>query len=224
MDEIISIWKPVNISSFDVIRKIKKQLPNIKIGHCGTLDPFAEGILILCTGKLTKNSSRFVELEKTYLTKIVFGKETDTLDKTGTIIKSCEHVSFNKTHIKRVLKKFIGNIIQSPPAYSAKKINGIKMYHLARKDIFIKRKGNDIYIHDIKIQQLHENELELLITCGKGTYIRSLARDIAYSLNTYGYVKELQRLSVGNYNKSNSFKFEDIDKCLVNTNSKTPIS
>ena len=79
MDKIIPIWKPVDISSFDVIRRIKKQLPNIKIGHCGTLDPFAEGILILCTGKLTKNSSHFVDLEKTYLTKIVFGKETGNL-------------------------------------------------------------------------------------------------------------------------------------------------
>ena len=98
------------------------------------------------------------------------------------------------------------------------------MYHLARKNIHIKRKGNIINIHDIKIKHLYENELELLVTCGKGTYIRSLARDIAYSLNTYGYVEQLQRISVGDFNRSNSYKFEDIDKCLVNINSQTPIS
>ncbi len=224
MDKVLSIWKPKDVSSFDVIRKVKKILPGLKIGHCGTLDPFAEGVLILCTGNLTKDSSSYVNLNKTYLARVIFGEETDTLDRTGTVIKKASFTKFEKKYINSKLKDFIGKIDQVPPAYSAKKINGVKMYILARKNIFIKRKPSTVVVYSIEIKKINNNKMDLLISCGKGTYIRSLARDIAYSLNTYGYVDRLQRISVGDFDKTNSIKFEDINQCLVDMNSKIPIS
>ena len=219
MDKIIPVWKPVGLSSFDVIRRVKQINPSLKVGHCGTLDPFAEGVLILCTGKLTKNSLDYVNLDKTYRSTFIFGEETDTLDKTGIIIKkSNNNYMLVEDDVCATIKNFVGDILQSPPAFSAKKIFGVKMYDLARKNIFIKRKKTPISIYDIKLKDIKNNKLDLEINCGKGTYIRSLARDIAYSLNTYAYVETLQRISIGEYDKDNSIKYKELNKCLLDMN------
>ena len=214
MNKVFSVWKPVDATSYDVIRKIKSNFNNIKIGHCGTLDPFAEGILIICTGSFTKKTSKYMEFSKTYVADIKIGEETDTLDLTGKVIKK------NKTtpkicslNIINAIKKFTGEIFQTPPYFSAKKIHGVKMYSLARNDIFIRTKPFKVRINYIKLISFDNSVITLKINCNKGTYIRSLARDIAYELGTYGYLSKLKRTSIGDFNKKNSISFKDLDLC-----------
>ena len=209
---VLSVWKPSGITSFDVIRKIKHKNKTIsKAGHCGTLDPFAEGILIVCLEDQVKKVKEYMNLPKTYVAEIIFGLETDTLDCTGTVIKTDDSkINISNKMIENVLKKFKNKYIQSPPYYSAKKINGIKMYKLARKDIFIRLKGSLVNVYNLKVLHCKNNILNLHIECGSGTYIRSLARDIAYQLKTYAYVNKLVRTEIGLYNQNNSINIEDI--------------
>ena len=157
-NSIYPIWKPKGISSFDVIREMKKSNRSIKFGHCGTLDPFAEGILVICSGEELKNVSNYMSLTKTYITEILFGKETDTLDPTGKVIKSVNinpPICFND--IEQIMNAFTLNYLQSPPYYSAKKINGIRMYKYARKNIFIKPKGSKVIIKSYNIINFKDN-------------------------------------------------------------------
>jgi len=218
-NSIYSIWKPEGISSYDVIREIKKNNNTIKLGHCGTLDPFAEGILIVCSGKELKNVSNYMSLTKTYIAEILFGSETDTLDPTGKVIKNVDiNPIITKNHVEAIMNTFKKSYLQSPPYYSAKKINGIRMYKYARKNIFIKPKGSKVNIKSYKIIDLNDNCLILEVSCGSGMYVRSLARDIAYSLNTYAYVNKLTRIKVGTYNKNNSINFNEIKECFQSIN------
>ena len=216
MDKIISIWKPVDITSYDVIRKIKNIIKSSKIGHCGTLDPFAEGVLVVCIGQSTKRVDEIMNCEKIYDTTIAFGAETDTLDLTGDVIKSNnKNLELSEDAIHKVISKFVGKYEQVPPYYSAKKICGVKMYKLARKNIFIRRKPTEVNIHEIALNNWSNNHITLRIKCGKGTYIRSLCRDISYSLNTYGYVKDLKRVQVGGYTKENSITLDKINDVIA---------
>ena len=220
MNKLLSIWKPIGLSSYDIIREIKHYIPkNIKIGHCGTLDPFANGILLVCYGENIKNIANYFSLEKTYEAEILLGNETDTLDNTGKIIKSdSKKISLTKTKIQKVLNNFKGTYQQTPPYFSAKKINGIRLYKLARRDIFIRLKGISVNINDIKLLSFDVNKIKLLIKCDTGTYIRSLAKDVAYTLNTFGYLNKLTRTAIGCYNESNSILYEDINNCLNTIN------
>ena len=213
MKEIISIWKPENITSYDVIRKIKHFFDSsLKIGHCGTLDPFASGILLICLGSNTKNISEYMNLQKTYEATIKLNIETDTLDNTGKIIKiKSNPITVNEKDIKKSILKLIGNnIFQVPPFFSAKKFHGIKMYEFARKDIFIRRKPSIVSIDSIKLVEFSNNHIKIKVKCGKGVYIRSIARDLAKRLNTFGHLTELVRTDIGKYNFSNSYNIEDL--------------
>ena len=217
MDKIFSIWKPSDITSYDVIRKLKKIFPKTKIGHCGTLDPFAEGVLVICMGKYTKSVSEIMSYKKTYEISIAFGYETDSLDSTGKVIREDKDVKeFSLTKIENTINSFIGDIKQIPPYFSAKKINGLKLCDLARKDIFIRKKPDTVKIYDISILNYSHNKLKLKVICGKGTYMRALGRDIAYSLNTYAHIDSLKRLEVGTFDFENCSKIEDLrfnDNC-----------
>jgi len=212
MKEIISIWKPENITSYDVIRKIKHFDSSLKIGHCGTLDPFASGILLICIGSNTKNVSDYMNLQKTYEATIKLNIETDTLDNTGKIIKiKSNPIRFNEDDIKKCFIKLTGNkIFQVPPFFSAKKFYGIKMYKFARKDIFIRRKPSIVSIDSIKLLEFSNNFIKIKIKCGKGVYVRSVARDLANCLNTFGHLTKLVRTDIGKYNFSNSHNIEDL--------------
>jgi len=203
-DQVISIWKNSGLTSLDVVRSVKKELNINKIGHCGTLDPFAEGILILCTGKKTKDISSFMDYEKEYIATIFLGEETDTLDLTGNIIRSKKNKKLTKNEIEKVLKSYKGETYQVPPYYSALKFHGIRLYEYARKGIYIRKKPRKIYIRKISLLNFKENKISIYVKCKKGTYIRSLARDIAYDLNTYGYLSELSRIAIGPFTKENS--------------------
>ena len=209
MNRILPIWKQKGLSSFDVIRKVKSNFKNSKIGHCGTLDPFAEGVLILCTGNKTKEVQNFMNFSKTYEAEIFLGAETDTLDLTGNIIKeSNNRVDFS--NMDSFLENYNGLVMQSPPYYSALKINGVRLYSLARNDIFIRKKPRPVNVENIEILSINKNIVKLKIIVGKGFYVRSLAKDLASALNTYGYLIKLTRLAIGKYDLNSTIEINSI--------------
>ena len=210
---LFPVWKPQNLSSGDVVKRIKSKLNFNKVGHCGTLDPFAEGILVIVTGKETSNTLKYMSETKTYKAVIALGEQTDTLDNTGLIIK-CNKVddeNFSIDFFKNILSSFEGAILQRPPAFSAKKINGIRLYKLARQDIFVHLKPVQIFIEKINFINYFEKDLTIEVICEKGTYIRQLGLDIAKSIGTVGHLKSLVRTKVGSFNHNNSLSLEDID-------------
>jgi tRNA pseudouridine55 synthase len=214
INAIIPIWKPIDWTSFDVVKKIRSQIKPAKVGHTGTLDPFAEGVLILCSGDFTKKVELFMQEEKEYIAEIQLGIETDTLDRTGKIVKTANIPNLSEDKINKVLKYFIGSIMQKPPMFSALKVNGQPLYKSARKGINIPRKKRVVSIYDIELIDFSKDIIKLKVTSGKGTYIRSLAKDIAVKLNTVGHLVTLKRTRVGGYDKKNCIKVEDFPKWI----------
>lgn len=212
MNDLIPVWKPTNMTSYDVIREVQSINSKIKVGHCGTLDPFASGVLLLCFGKNTKNISKYMSLNKVYYATINLNQETDTLDLTGKIIKTnSKCIKITKKNIEKSLLDLCGkNTYQIPPYFSAKKFHGLKMYEYARKDIFIRRKPSLVDIHSISLKEYSNHSIKIKVNCGKGVYIRSIARDLAYKLKTYGYLTELERSAIGDYNISNCYQIKDL--------------
>tara|TARA_B100001250_G_C19527614_1_gene668832 strand:+ start:29 stop:709 length:681 start_codon:yes stop_codon:yes gene_type:complete len=214
-DYIVSIWKEPDWTSNDIIRYIKPFISPSKVGHAGTLDPFAEGVLVVCIGKMTKQVSTIMEFKKEYDVEIKFGERTDTLDCTGNITKIKKYKYKNDSEIISALNSFLGEIKQIPPMFSALKHKGERLYNLARKGITIKREARKVFIDSIKLLKNNKNLIKIRVVCGKGTYVRSLARDIAYKLDTEGYVTELIRTKVGGFNKNNSINVKDFKDWLL---------
>ena len=210
---LFPVWKPKALSSGDVVKTIKSKFNFNKVGHCGTLDPFAEGILLIVTGEETSNSIKYMSETKTYRTVISLGQQTDTLDNTGVPIKSYKvnDTNFTKDYFENILSSFEGAIMQRPPAFSAKKINGIRLYKLARQDVFVHLKPVKIFIEKINFVNYADHELTIEVICEKGTYIRQLGLDIAKSIGTVGHLKSLVRTKVGTYVYENSLSLEDIE-------------
>ncbi len=195
--ETILINKPTGWSSFDVVNKIKKALKIKKIGHSGTLDPFADGLLILVTGKKTKEAGRFQNLPKTYVGTIALGQTTDTLDTEGEITERKPVPPLTSEKIAAVLSRFLGESLQTPPVYSALKLNGRRAYKLARENREIELAPRKIHIYALELLDFSKAELTIRVHCSKGTYVRALARDIAKSLGTVGFLKSLTRTEIG---------------------------
>jgi len=203
INAIIPVWKPVHWTSFDVVKKIRSQIKPAKVGHAGTLDPFAEGVLMLCTGKFTKKVESVMDKDKEYIADIRLGEETDTLDLTGKTVKTSNVPQLSKNKILQVIKHFIGDVMQEPPMFSALKVNGQPLYKFARKGINFPRKKRVVSIYDIQLITFDKNTIRLKVTCGRGAYIRSLAKDIAKKLNTVGHLVSLIRIRIGEYEKKN---------------------
>ncbi len=214
IDAIIPVWKPIDWTSFDVVKKIRGQIKPAKVGHAGTLDPFAEGVLMLCTGKYTKSVESFMDKEKEYIAEIQLGVETETLDPTGEIVKTASTPTLSEKLIKDVLNKFIGEIRQEPPMYSALKVNGQPLYKYARKGIEIPREKRIVNIYNITLIQFTQGSITLKVTCGRGTYIRSLAKDIATELKTVGHLVKLVRTRIGEFDENNCIEVKDFPKWL----------
>ncbi len=195
--ETILINKPTGWSSFDVVNKIKKALKIKKIGHSGTLDPFADGLLILVTGKKTKEAGRFQNLPKTYVGTIALGQTTDTLDTEGEITERKPVPPLTSEKIAAVLSRFLGESLQTPPVYSALKLNGRRAYKLARENREVELAPRKIHIYALELLDFSKAELTIRVHCSKGTYVRALARDIAKSLGTVGFLKSLTRTEIG---------------------------
>ena len=210
--EIILIDKELNWTSFDVVSKLrnsikkKLDLKKIKVGHAGTLDPLATGLLIICTGKMTKRIEEFSCLNKTYTGKITIGSTTPSYD-----LETKPNVYYPTDHINEELilntaKKFIGKILQKPPIFSAVKKDGVRLYKLARRGVDVKVEKREITIHDFTITSINFPEIEFSVCCSKGTYIRSLANDFGKELGSGAHLSELRRTSIGEYSVYKSFK------------------
>lgn len=203
MDGIIVINKEKGCTSHDIVYKVKKMF-NTKVGHTGTLDPNATGVLPILLGKGTKISKYLIEHDKEYEVVLQLGVKTTTADEEGEIIEEKEVLkeSLEQLEIERILKSFIGKIKQMPPKYSAIKVNGRKLYEYARKGQEVEIKPREVEIYNIEITniQKEKKQIEFKVSCSKGTYIRTLCEDIAEKMRTVGYMKELKRTKVGDFN------------------------
>lgn len=219
MEGIIVVNKPKGITSFDVIRKLKKILKTKKIGHTGTLDPLATGVMLVCVGKATKLASDLEAKDKIYIADFDIGYATDTYDIEGKKIAE-NTIEILKENLEQSIKKFIGNIKQVPPMYSAIKIDGNKLYHLARKGIEVERPKRDVTIEYINLLDFKDNKVKIETKVSKGCYIRSLVYDIGQDLGTYATMTALQRKQVGDYSLENSYSLEQIEKMVLNNDFK----
>ena len=219
MEGIIVVNKPKGITSFDVIRKLKKILKTKKIGHTGTLDPLATGVMLMCVGKATKLASDLEAKAKIYIANFDIGYATDTYDIKGKKIAE-NIIEISKENLEQSIKKFIGNIKQVPPMYSAIKIDGNKLYHLARKGIEVERPERDVTIEYINLLDFKDNKAKIETKVSKGCYIRSLIFDIGQDLGTYATMTALQRKQVGDYSLENSYCLEQIEEMVLNNDFK----
>ena len=219
MEGIIIVNKPKGITSFDVIRKLKKILKTKKIGHTGTLDPLATGVMLMCVGKATKLASDLEAKDKVYIADFDIGYATDTYDIEGKKIAE-NIIEVLKENLEQSIKKFIGNIKQVPPMYSAIKIDGNKLYHLARKGIEVERPERDVTIEYINLLDFKDNKAKIETKVSKGCYIRSLIFDIGQDLGTYATMTVLQRKQVGDYSLENSYCLEQIEEMVLNNDFK----
>lgn len=215
MDGIIVINKEKGCTSHDIVYKVKKMF-NTKVGHTGTLDPNATGVLPILLGKGTKISKYLIEHDKEYEVVLQLGFKTTTADEEGEIIEEKEVLkeSLEQLEIERILKSFIGKIKQMPPKYSAIKVNGRKLYEYARKGQEVEIKPREVEIYNIEITniQKEKKQIEFKVSCSKGTYIRTLCEDIAEKMRTVGYMKELKRTKVGNFNIKQAITLEQLQE------------
>ena len=212
----VVVDKPLGFTSTDIVRIIKKKFNVKKVGHGGTLDPMATGILPIAIGEATKVISLVQSKEKKYAFIIKWGESTETDDAEGKILEISKARPSHK-EITSILNCFIGNIFQKPPLYSAIKINGQRSYKLARQKIEIEHKPRKIQVYNLTLKKIIDvNSAEFEVTCGKGTYVRSLARDIAEKLNTKGHIVSLRRLSVGPFDEKDTI-FIDFSKEIIHS-------
>ena len=211
MNGIILIDKPKEYTSHDIVAVIKK-ISKEKVGHTGTLDPNATGVLPLLIGKATGISKYLINHDKTYIATLRLGIKTDTADSEGNVVEEKEVPQLSEEVIVKVLNSMIGKQSQVPPMYSAIKVNGKKLYEYARQGKTVEVNGRDIEIYNMKLLELNLNEADVVfeISCSKGTYIRTVCENVAEKLNTVGYMKELRRVKVGEFEIQDSINIEDI--------------
>lgn len=214
MNGVLLVNKPKDYTSRDIVNIISKKLNTKKVGHTGTLDPLAEGLLIVPIGKALKVAELLSSETKEYISEVILGYETDMLDITGTEVKR-NIPKVTKEEIEEVLKKYTGKYLQEVPMYSAVKVGGRKLYEYARNNIKITPPSKEVEIYSLDLVEepkYLENTIEFKIKCkvSKGTYIRSLIRDIAYSLNTYGTMKSLIRTKQGSFSLDKAYTLEDV--------------
>ena len=215
MDGIILINKQKNCTSHDVVNKIK-HIFNEKVGHTGTLDPNATGLLPILMGQGTKLSYYLINHDKEYEVTLQLGIKTDTADGEGKVVEeqNVDKAILEESNVETILKSFIGKQLQTPPMYSAIKLNGKKLYEYARKNIQVDVKPREIEVYDISRTSVDRAKFQIQFTvkCSKGTYIRSLCEDIAKKMGTIGYMKELNRTKVGIFDIENSITIEELEE------------
>ena len=207
--EIIFIDKPLGWTSFKVVNKIRKTIGIKKVGHSGTLDPMATGLLIICTGKKTKELSNYLGLDKTYTGTITLGKTSPSMDKETEITETGIDENINEESIKNAAKEFVGEIEQTPPMYSAIKVKGKRLYKLARNGVEIERPVRKVRINSFLIKNIKIPDVEFEVNCSKGTYIRVLANDLGKKLGCGGILSELRRTAIGEFRIEKALKVED---------------
>ena len=214
---IYNIYKPVDWTSFDVVKKIRGIIKEKKVGHGGTLDPFAEGVLIIGTGKDAKKLTEISESTKSYRAILKMGEATETLDIEGPVIKKKPVPEITEDLLYAVIKSFEGDYTHTPPMYSAKRVNGVRLYKLARQQKVVERQPVSVKIEDMHLNGYKEGVLNFSVTCSKGTYIRVLGQDIAEKLGTVGHLIKLIRTRVGHYNIEESVPIKTFESSWMST-------
>lgn len=210
MDGILLINKTTGMTSHDVVMKIRKLLKTKKVGHCGTLDPDATGVLVICVNKATKAIQFLTADSKEYIATLSLGKSTDTYDASGKVLEEKEFNGIK--NLEEVLNSFVGKQKQLPPIYSAIKVNGKKLYEYARENKEVEIKPRDIEIKEIELLKVEDNEITFRVLCSKGTYVRSLCVDIANKLGYPGHMKSLMRSQSGDFKLEDCFTLEDVEQ------------
>ena len=212
--KMLLVDKPLTWTSFDVVKYIRKSLVSkfkikrIKVGHAGTLDPLATGLLIICIGKQTKQISTYQNLSKTYTGKFKLGETTPSYDAETEVNKTFNYDHIKENDIINLSQKFTGKLMQKPPIFSALKKNGKRMYEYARENKKIEIQEREINIYEFEIIKFTDPYIEFKITCSKGTYIRSIANDFGKRLNSGSYLSELRRINIGEFSVLNALQIE----------------
>lgn len=210
--QAILIDKPIGWTSFKVVHEIRKAVKVKKVGHAGTLDPLATGLLIICTGKMTKSISGFQDLPKTYSGIITLGKKSESMDLETESFEEKPFENITEEKIFEVRNKFIGEIKQTPPMYSAVKVNGKRLYKYARKGETIEREPRRINIYEFEIKEINLPDIHFEIKCSKGTYIRVIANDFGDELGCGGLLSKLRRESIGEYDVEQAMNVDEFKK------------
>ena len=215
---IINVYKEKGYTSHDVVAKLRGIAGQKKIGHTGTLDPDAEGVLPVCLGKATKVCELLIDKDKTYRAVLFLGQTTDTQDASGTVLETSDVSNLNEVQVTEAVQSFVGEYAQIPPMYSALKVGGKKLYELAREGKTVERKARNVMIHSIKILRVDLPRVEMEVSCSKGTYIRTLCHDIGEKLGVGGCMESLLRVQVGRFVLADSLRLSEIQKAKEDGN------
>ena len=212
LDGLILVNKPLGITSHDVVDAVRFRLGIKKVGHSGTLDPLAEGLLIILVGRYTKYFRKFIEFKKEYLGVLKLGETTTTGDSQGKVLKKHSYENINESLIRETFKHFLGEIEQVPPMVSAVRVNGQRLYKLARRGITIERKPRKIKIYKLDVLRIDIPVVEFYTLCSKGTYIRKLAEDVGEELGCGAHIIKIKRTAIGPFSLKDALDIEEISK------------
>lgn len=218
---IINVYKEKGFTSFDVVAKMRGIFHQKKIGHTGTLDPDAEGVLPVCLGKATRVCELLTDKDKVYEAVLLLGQQTDTQDVSGQVLKRAD-VHVKEEQVRQVISGFTGEIRQVPPMYSALKVNGQKLCDLARKGITVEREARPVTIYEIKILSVELPRVRMRVHCSKGTYIRTLCEDIGQALGCYGCMEELTRTQAAGFELSHAYRLSEIEASVHKLGKQVP--
>lgn len=212
LEGILLINKPMGLTSHDVVKQVRRKFKMQQVGHAGTLDPLATGVLVVLLGKSTKLFNQFVDMDKAYRATFILGTATDSADIQGKILQKLPYEHITRQQIEDILKKFAEEVTQVPPMVSAVKVNGKKLYQLARKGIAIERQARPIKIYALKLEEFNSPQVKFYLECSKGTYVRQLAEDIGKALGCGACISQIERTKVGLFKIEDSVNLEDIDE------------
>lgn len=210
MDGLLVVNKPSGKSSHDIVYAVRRITGEARVGHAGTLDPLATGVLVICLGQAVRVSEYLVEHDKKYRARARLGIETDTFDATGRVLATRE-VNVSSAEIAGALASFTGKILQKPPAHSAVQLDGVRAYKMARKGIAFELEPRQVEIHSITLREIERDEVEFDVHCGKGTFIRSLVHDLGENLGTGAHLTALTRLASGPFTIESSVTLEELE-------------
>lgn len=215
MDGIIIVNKPQGLTSHDIVNHVRRKFKIQRVGHAGTLDPLATGVLVMLLGRSTRLFNQFVGLDKAYRAKLILGTSTDSADIQGKIIKTmpCGHI--HRQDVEEVFKKFVGDISQVPPMFSAVKIRGQKLYKLARKGIEIERPPRAVKIYCLRLESFLSPEVNFYLECSKGLYVRQLAEDVGGILGCGACISQIERTRVGSFAIEDAVTIEELNESHI---------
>ena len=214
-DGILIINKPDGMTSHDVVSRVRRKLNMKKVGHTGTLDPLATGVLVMLLGKSTKLSDKFIGMNKAYRATLILGKTTDSADIQGKITEEKPYADVTREKMEKVMSRFVGEIDQLPPMVSAVRVGGKRLYELARKGLVVERTPRRVTVMVLKIEAFDLPYVRFYMECSKGTYVRQLAHDIGQALGCGACISQIERTKVGDFSIEESVKLEDIDESHI---------